>query len=389
MDSISSDVLTFATNGNIGIGTTSPNAGLDISRSNTFGQLWLSNAVQNRKIVLYNTVTNDHQYFGFGINSGTLRYQIDTAVSTNAHIFYAGASSTSSNELMRIRGDGNVGIGTNSPNYKLEVNGDIAIPYGNAIRTTGVTNTKLMEVVYTGYDQTRIWLPGNGTGTDTVKMSLQNNGAIGINTTSPGRTLDVIGAATFGFTSASIAIGLNLTNYNVNYGSSAGIGIGQGNQWTRLYDYNINNFGNNFSIDMTCQNSTYASVLFANNWNGNRVMGINKQWPDYTLDIAGHLNVNGEVNRTIGNFGYLNSVGVGSWTGVTTPFSIYASNRIAATEFNAYSDQRIKTDIQDINDASALETIRAIEPKRYTYVDKVVRGDKPVWGQFQLGYFLT
>ena len=57
---------------------------------------------------MYEVANNDHQYFGFGVNSSTLRYQVDAT--TTDHVFYAGTSSTVSNELMRIKGNGNVTI---------------------------------------------------------------------------------------------------------------------------------------------------------------------------------------------------------------------------------------------------------------------------------------
>lgn len=104
-------------NGNVGIGNQNPNAPLQFS-----------NSVINRKIVLYDTNNNDHQYYGFGINGGMLRYQTDALGAD--HVFFAGANSTTSNELMRIKGTGNVGIGTTNPTEKLEVNGKIKITDG-------------------------------------------------------------------------------------------------------------------------------------------------------------------------------------------------------------------------------------------------------------------
>ena len=44
------------------------------------------------------------------------------------------------------------------------------------------------------------------------------------------------------------------------------------------------------------------------------------------------------------------------------------------------SDTRIKEDIEDINDDSALNMILSIEPKTYKYIDKVAKGDKKVYG---------
>jgi hypothetical protein len=44
------------------------------------------------------------------------------------------------------------------------------------------------------------------------------------------------------------------------------------------------------------------------------------------------------------------------------------------------SDKRIKTNIVDVEDASALESLRLLKPKRYEYVDKDKNGSDVVWG---------
>ena len=55
--------------------------------------------------------------------------------------------------------------------------------------------------------------------------------------------------------------------------------------------------------------------------------------------------------------------------------SIWVQSWIASS-----SDTRIKEDIQDINDDSALQMILAIEPKTYKYIDKIEKGDNKVYG---------
>lgn len=64
-------------NTNVGIGTTTPHAPLQ------FG-----NTLASRKIVMWETANNDYDYFGFGINGSTLRYNIPNDGSI--HRFFAG-----------------------------------------------------------------------------------------------------------------------------------------------------------------------------------------------------------------------------------------------------------------------------------------------------------
>ena len=126
--------MTIISNGNVGIGTATVNAPLQFASTTA-----------NRKIVLYETTNNDHQYFGFGVNANILRYQVDaTSVS---HVFYAGTSSTTSNELMRISGNGNVGIGITNPSSMLHVNGTTTFGNGN-----GTSNSNTNAGIITAPD---------------------------------------------------------------------------------------------------------------------------------------------------------------------------------------------------------------------------------------------
>jgi hypothetical protein len=95
---------------------------------------------------------------------------------------------------------------------------------------------------------------------------------------------------------------------------------------------------------------------------------------------SGTVMVNSGTNRTL-TYAYLNPAGGrGTITNGSNSYSIYATGRIAATEFNVYSDERIKINIEDANDSSALETIRKIQPKRYNYIDTLTKSGNPVWG---------
>ncbi len=69
----------------------------------------------------------------------------------------------------------------------------------------------------------------------------------------------------------------------------------------------------------------------------------------------------------------------GPYTG-SASYSIWADGRIRSNEFNAVSDERIKKDIVDVVDASALEKLRLLKPKTYKYKDTLARTNQTVYG---------
>lgn len=85
----------------------------------------LATIAANKKIALYDDTGNDQQFYGFGVNDGKLQYRVDTT--SAIHAFYAGTSPVTSQELMRIQGNGNVGIGIAAPTERLHVVGNALI----------------------------------------------------------------------------------------------------------------------------------------------------------------------------------------------------------------------------------------------------------------------
>ncbi len=106
-------------NGNIGIGNLNPT-----------GELQLSNANRTKKLVLWDNAPSgnydSHNFTGFGVNDGSLRYQV--ASTANDHIFYAGnENGITSKEIMRIKGNGLIGVNNPVPTGSFQVGSDAFI----------------------------------------------------------------------------------------------------------------------------------------------------------------------------------------------------------------------------------------------------------------------
>jgi len=104
-ESTSSTTGALVVNGGIGIGG-SGFVQSNLKMNSSTSRITFTSDATKRRLVLYDVFDNDYQWFGFGIRSSELRYQVSGT--TAHHSFYAGTGTTTDQELMRI--DGNLGI---------------------------------------------------------------------------------------------------------------------------------------------------------------------------------------------------------------------------------------------------------------------------------------
>jgi hypothetical protein len=109
--------------------------------------------------------------------------------------------------------------------------------------------------------------------------------------------------------------------------------------------------------------------LLLNKFGGN--VGIGTDLPSQA-----RLVVDGNQNFNLGDYGFLKANGtVGTENTGIQNYSIWASNRIAAAQFNAFSDARIKDILGITNNEKDLETLSKIEITNYKFIDKIGKGN--------------
>jgi hypothetical protein len=245
------DRLNIDSSGNVYVGPNAPVAGVKrltitntdagatsssqmILASNN-GNLWLINAstAQGGGSVIY----SDN-------SSGVLSLQTYNAIPL---VF-----GTSNAERMRISPTGNVGIGTNSPAYKLQVYGGIAAVGGGGVdgRWQGINNNNVHVMDFgigtlSGYPDSIGLTNATSTGSldfgtnNQIRMRISSNGKIGVNTNNPNGKVEIYNPTGFIPSNSTVAnAALVVTG---EYGG--GITLVDGPNYSSLY-----NIGGRFSI---------------------------------------------------------------------------------------------------------------------------------------------
>lgn len=219
--------------------------------------------------------------------------------------------------------NGNVGIGTDTPNYKLDVNGTANINGSVRSFKTGTSNS-LATATGEGYDNLILKSP--------INASLNSGGV----------------------TSMVFSGGNQNFHYARIYANDKSSG---GGAW----------FGN-LAFQTTSNGALYDRMTIDSSGN----IGINKPSPAYPLDVSGNINFTGDLKKNGANVTFtpagINSAGnIGINKASGTVALDVNGDIIASGNVTAYSDQRAKENIVTID--SPLDKIMKMRGVYYTRKD--------------------
>jgi hypothetical protein len=321
---------------------------------------------------------------------------------------YRWIQSYGSEPLSLNPGGNNVGIGTTTPAYKLDVGGNARIQDDSVFpleikRTTTSNGAIAISIKDTENNEARFGLLGNGFGGDelsgnavienntqgkdirfntraaggsfaSTRMTITENGNVGIGTLTPQYKLDVNGDIRVG---VSDKLRLGSRGHIIN-----------NNTYTDISSTNdIRILG---SSDTTMYLTHGGAVGIG--LGGNNVPG-----GGYRLDVSGDGRVKGNMvvnsihtngstsyylNTGLVNSHYLLNNGSGSFsytpTGNYDIAGYFGSGYLLSAGYINFSDSRLKHNIKDISDGDALGVVRKLKPVLYNYIDQYT--STPVYG---------
>jgi len=359
------EAMRIDSSGNVGIGTTSPSAKLDVYQ----GQLKVTGTLANWSV--------DHQGVVMDFTRASTSY-IRASNAAGQLQFQTGGS----NNRMIINSSGNVGIGTSSPTEALDVRNQAVVGNGTDGVKLTYSTTNSSGIIDTGFTSTALeFRTGNS-----FAALIDSSGNVGIGDTSPEAILHVSGVAPTYTNSATVFYG-GTTNSGTKNGVSlwsSGDALSGGISSNLLFansstpsQTNTARSSGNIYFGNTTTASRTSDMIFGGYYkgttsfvermrvdsSGNLLVGTTSSSAYATgvsalnTTTAAIINV-GHINGTAsGNayatFGY-NNVGIGSIT----------QNGTTAVAYNTSSDARLK----DVTgSARGLEVINTLNPVAFNW----------------------
>ena len=259
---IGGNTITVDSTGAMGLqGITSPTAPL------TF-----SNATGNKLDLYYGTASSR---YGIGLQGGLMQLYSGSATDD---IAFGYGSSTAFTEKMRIKGNGNVGIGVTNPGSKLEI---VQASSSNAV-SVNQTGSGFSVLAQNNNTTATVFALNAGTGPSLITL-----GKVGINNTDPAFNLDIEGRMRLRNESATVTAGFWLdgttdaTRSFVGTFNNNTMGLyGAGSGWSFLMDIN-----DGAIMIGTTQKATGYKVNVGGKIIAEELrVSLRSNWPDYVFE---------------------------------------------------------------------------------------------------------